>query len=84
MKSDQQRATTGGPRRGRDGRMRGVGGGRNSSQLEHVASFGGFTSAPTLANTFQFSSLFVEIRIWILFCEASCEIPHLSIREVDS
>ena len=46
--------------------------------------FGGFTSAPTHANTFRFSALFVEIRIWILFCEASCEIPHLSIREVDS
>jgi hypothetical protein len=34
-------------------------------RLEHVASFGGFNSAPTHADTFGFSALFVAIRIGI-------------------
>jgi hypothetical protein len=33
-----------------------------SAQLEHVASFGGFKSAPTYANTVVTAALFVEMR----------------------
>lgn len=34
----------------------------SSGQLQHVASLGGFNSAPTDANTFGFQALFGEIR----------------------
>ncbi len=42
---------------------RGDGGGLSSRQVEHVASSKGLRNAPTHANTFGFSALFVEISI---------------------